>query len=52
MDQQRIAFDLQTNEPLVTAIPDGEVPAAWEEVAPGRVRPRRVRGSFVGRELG
>jgi hypothetical protein len=27
-------------------------PAAWEEVAPGRFMPRRVRGSCQGRALG
>jgi hypothetical protein len=26
--------------------------AAWEEIAPGRFMPRRVRGSFHGRVLG
>jgi hypothetical protein len=29
-----------------------EAPAAWEEVAPGRFLPRRVRGSCQGRALG
>ena len=24
----------------------------WEEIATGRYRPRRIRGSFPGRELG
>jgi hypothetical protein len=26
--------------------------AAWEEIEAGRYRPRRIRGSFPGRELG
>jgi hypothetical protein len=25
---------------------------AWEQIEPGRYRPRRIRGSFPGRELG
>lgn len=25
---------------------------AWEEIAPGRYMPRRIRGSFRGRALG
>ena len=25
---------------------------AWEEIETGRYRPRRIRGSFRGRELG
>jgi hypothetical protein len=24
----------------------------WEQIAPGRYQPRRIRGSFRGRELG
>ena len=26
--------------------------AAWEQIETGRYRPRRIRGSFRGRELG
>lgn len=26
--------------------------AAWEEIDTGRFKPRRIRGSFRGRELG
>jgi hypothetical protein len=29
-----------------------ERPAGWEQIAPGRYQPRRIRGSFRGRELG
>jgi hypothetical protein len=36
--------------PAVDAI-DSDV-AAWEEIAPGRYMPRRVRGSCKGRALG
>ena len=31
--------------------PPAEVPA-WEQIEDGRYRPRRIRGSFRGRELG
>ena len=30
----------------------GENAAPWEKVGPGRYMPRRIRGSFRGRELG
>jgi hypothetical protein len=30
----------------------GEPGTAWEEIAPGRYMPRRIRGSFRGRALG
>jgi hypothetical protein len=29
-----------------------EKPPAWELIAAGRYRPRRIRGSLLGRELG
>jgi hypothetical protein len=29
-----------------------DAPAPWEEIAPGRFMPRRVRGSCRGRVLG
>jgi hypothetical protein len=29
-----------------------EKPPAWEVVEAGRYRPRRIRGSLLGRELG
>jgi hypothetical protein len=45
-----ISFDLDTNEPI--AIPDADQPQAWEQVESGRYRPRRIKGSCVGRELG
>ena len=45
------SFDLETNEPIA-ALPADADPAAWEEVEAGRFRPRRIRGSCVGRELG
>ena len=30
----------------------GEKPPAWEMIENGRYRPRRIRGSLLGRELG
>lgn len=50
MDQ--ISFDLATNAPIVKPTADGPAPAAWECVEEGRYRPRRIRGSCIGRELG
>lgn len=32
--------------------PAGAPPPAWEMIEAGRYRPRRIRGSFPGRELG
>lgn len=32
--------------------PEADDVAAWEEIAPGRFMPRRVRGSFRGGKLG
>ena len=32
--------------------PDADAVPAWEEIAPGRYMPRRVRGSCHGRVLG
>lgn len=41
-------------EPERTSLPeDGdEKPQAWELIDVGRYRPRRIRGSCLGRELG
>ncbi len=47
-----VSFDLETNEPIPGAAPEKDKAAAWEEVAAGRFRPRRIRGSCQGRELG
>jgi hypothetical protein len=33
------------------AVSDEHVPA-WEQLEAGRYRPRRIKGSFPGRELG
>jgi len=30
----------------------GENPPAWEQIEAGRYMPRRIRGSYRGRELG
>ena len=32
--------------------PGADAVPAWEEIETGRFRPRRIRGSFPGRELG
>jgi hypothetical protein len=32
--------------------PPEERERGWEQIAPGRYQPRRIRGSFRGRELG
>jgi hypothetical protein len=32
--------------------PEGATPPAWELIENGRYMPRRIRGSFRGRELG
>ena len=34
------------------ALPEPAAGPAWEQVESGRYRPRRIRGSFPGRELG
>ena len=43
-----------TREPEPTTLPEngGEKPQAWELIDVGRYRPRRIRGSCLGRELG
>ncbi len=38
--------------PPFPAPPDPDRGPAWELVETGRYRPRRIRGSFPGRELG
>lgn len=51
----KLSFDLETNEPIEAPhidTPLSDHSLAWEEVAEGRFRPRRIRGSCVGRELG
>ena len=40
--------DIKTD--TTAAAPDAK--PAWEMIAPGRYRPRRIRGSCLGRELG
>jgi len=47
-----VSFDLRTNEPVQSTVADDAKLPAWQEVEPGRFRPRRIRGSFLGRELG
>jgi hypothetical protein len=47
---------LEPQGPDTAAVPTidnaDEQPRAWEEIAPGRFMPRRVRGSCQGRALG
>lgn len=46
------SFDLRTNEPVRSTVSDDTQLPAWQEVEPGRFRPRRIKGSYIGRELG
>ncbi len=46
------SFHLATNDPIEESVADADQLPAWEMVAEGRYRPRRIRGSCVGRELG
>ena len=56
----RVSFDLSDNEPIEKPDLPAESSAgssasglqAWEEVSAGRFRPRRIKGSCLGRELG
>jgi hypothetical protein len=41
-----VSPDRAPQEPLATNV------AAWEQIEAGRYMPRRIRGSFPGRELG
>lgn len=52
MTMEFTSFNLETNEPTTTSVPPDQEPQAWELVANGRYRPRRIKGSCVGRELG
>jgi hypothetical protein len=44
--------DRETPAVTVRADRPTELPPAWEQIEAGRYRPRRIRGSFPGRELG
>jgi hypothetical protein len=54
----RIRTDATKNDaaeprtPVSSAEPAAEQPPAWEAIENGRYRPRRIRGSCRGRELG
>lgn len=57
MDEQQPAEDWTSPEsphyaPSQVEPRESTDPAAWQEVAPGRFLPMRVRGSCVGRALG
>jgi hypothetical protein len=47
-----IPNDVGQREGDFAASPDAEPVEPWQEIAPGRFMPRRVRGSCHGRELG
>ena len=47
MDTNELPIGIDENDPA-----SPEEVAAWEEIAPGRYMPRRVRGSCRGRVLG
>lgn len=38
--------------PQISGAAEPEQPPPWELIDTGRYRPRRIRGSFRGRELG
>lgn len=46
--------DVGTEWTTLPALADSEndTPPAWEEIANGRFMPRRIKGSYLGRELG
>ena len=53
MNMLRHATD--SEEPQTTPLIEGftaAAPPAWEMIESGRYRPRRIRGSLLGRELG
>ena len=46
-------IETEIHGPDTTAVDSNETDVvAWEEIAPGRFMPRRVRGSCKGRVLG
>jgi hypothetical protein len=57
MEERKVRITRIPQEPEATVIPGPFQPGAehvpaWEEIETGRYRPRRIRGSFPGRELG
>lgn len=53
MEISKLQDDMAGPEsPHFAAMPEPADYQAWEEVAPGRYMPRRVRGSCQGRALG
>src|SRR5262245_26386674 len=45
-------YSAEPEMPLLSQGVEVEKPPAWELVESGRYRPRRIRGSLLGRELG
>jgi len=50
-DEVWLRPDTPSNPESQVTSPDVEV-AAWEQIEAGRYMPRRIRGSYRGRELG
>jgi hypothetical protein len=53
VNMMRYATDSEESEttPLIEGY-TAAAPPAWEMIETGRYRPRRIRGSLLGRELG
>ena len=48
-----IPHDARDGQPVpIPLLAAAELPPAWEQVEAGRYMPRRIKGSFPGRELG
>jgi hypothetical protein len=43
---------MRVSEAPIRNEPGTDTPPAWEQIEHGRYRPRRIRGSCLGRELG
>ena len=55
METNKSVYPTENKNPELLGVPhnaDAEAVSAWELVDTGRYRPRRIRGSFRGRELG
>jgi hypothetical protein len=53
MHIKRFANEAVEAGSVASVLPGVEAPAApWEEIESGRYMPRRIRGSYRGRELG